>query len=130
MVGGTAARWGDFLQARYFADDGLPDRVVDTRGPWYIGSPPPSGGLAPVHLAGGGSIDEFHELADLFVSRDVPVLADALARFIEDETLRNGLAAVFDVRVMPLGWRSSIAAYSDTGAPNRRRSEKGKYLER
>ena len=92
MVGGAAARWGDFLEARHAADDGLPDRVVDTRGPWYIGSPPPSGGLAPVYLAGGGSIDEFHELADLFVSRDVPALADALARFIEDETLRKRLA--------------------------------------
>jgi hypothetical protein len=50
------------------------------------------GRLAPVYLAGGGSIDEFHELADLFVSRDVPALADALARFIEDETLRKRLA--------------------------------------
>jgi hypothetical protein len=51
---------GDFLRTRYVADDGLPDRVVDTRERWYIGSSQLSGELAVVYLAGGGTIDEFH----------------------------------------------------------------------
>jgi glycosyltransferase involved in cell wall biosynthesis len=48
--GGIGRQMGYFLQARHTADDGARYRVVDTRGPRYIGSSPLSSVLAVIYL--------------------------------------------------------------------------------
>lgn len=49
--GGIGRQMGYFLGARCATDRGPRYRVIDTRGPWFIGASPLSGGLAVFYLA-------------------------------------------------------------------------------